>query len=263
MALIVVAALLVPFAGWSWWQPAIIVGGWLVARLARIDRLLRGWDAYAAGVVATGWLANDAGPWACALAFGAAAVAIAVIHLLRTRRLSAFVVTLCAAGLIAGIAGGLGYDIQQRNTAEQQRQQAEQQQRFEAADALPHTPNEVLLALVGAIAKNAPLRGCPLFSPTAAAQFANSIGAPNCATAVGQLATRVTDHDRYNSPFVPGSALSASGGEHVVADGCELDWSGVLGDRDAPPPGPRVGRLELERQQQIGYLIVSYTACQR
>lgn len=111
--------------------------------------------------------------------------------------------------------------------------------------------------LVGRIAKR-DAEVCEFFTPQGRAEFAAAAGVADCPAAVAKLAGQVTDAQRYGNPLATGTPEKIGPGGKVLVDGCSMEWP-----PGGPVPGPKVGRLTLEKPPggDIGYLIAGYKPC--
>lgn len=141
----------------------------------------------------------------------------------------------------------------------QQQVQTSQEQQIERASFLPRAPLLVLLAVMRSVAELTPERGCPLFSSTAAAQWAAASAVTSCEAAFTRLHAQVTDPVSYRAADVPEDAYGS--GILTLVTGCTVSWTSPFSAATLPTPGPRVGTMRLELQTGGGYLITDYQQC--
>lgn len=140
-----------------------------------------------------------------------------------------------------------------------QQAQASGQQQVERAQLLPRSPLLVLVAVMRSVAELAPERGCPLFSTTAAAQFAAAAGTTSCDAAFVAWHAQVADPTSYRAGDVPEDAYGT--GTVTTVTGCTVSWTAPSSAAATPSPGPRVGTMRVELQPGGGYLITDYQPC--
>jgi hypothetical protein len=89
---------------------------------------------------------------------------------------------------------------------------------------------------------NGSATGCALFSPTAAQQFAENFGAPDCPSAIDKLHTRVTSAIDYASTGQRSPEVYL--GDTMTISSCEIK----------PEGGPALGRFILQRTNDKWYI---------
>ena len=152
--------------------------------------------------------------------------------------------------------------------AEQQQAQAadaQQQAQLNLSRVLPPSPVDAVSTWVDMIGNGTPAAAglaCLMFSPAAAIEFAAVNHAAGCAQAVTQLHRQVTDPNSYESDLtVPDSSWTAQG-DRAEVNGCAVDWTGFFTETpDTAAPGPRPGRMSMQRLYGNGWLITSYGGC--
>lgn len=236
------AALLWPFAAWSWWPWAAGVGVLVVLRLLRLDRLLRGWVWHVGGLVVVAGLMLSTGPWAWALAVSIGVLLAGLVQLPLWR--------LAAAGLAMCLVSGTGFGISQHRTAEQVAAQQAQTQAQNRGQLGAPRPAAVLPVLLTTIARGDAGAVCDtLLAPPARAAFA--AGRPDCPAAVRSLAALVVDADAYAEADAP----STRRGAELDVDACRLAWPG-------PAAGPQLGRLTIGRADAgPTYVVTAFRPC--
>lgn len=245
LGVVAAALLLWPFAGWSWipWLAGLVV--LVLLAVLRLDRLLRGWTWHVAGLAVVAGLMVSSSPWAWAVA---ASIGVLVAGLLR---LPAW--HLAAVGAVLCVASGAALAFSTYETREQAA--AAQTARNESDRGLYGAPRPqgVLPILLGRIAADSPGAVCDnLMAAATHAAFAASVGQPDCAAAVRQIATQVTDPGEYADAEAP----SVEQGDGIVVDACALTWDG------AAPAGPPLGRLTVGRAPNgPTYVVTAFAPC--
>jgi hypothetical protein len=170
---------------------------------------------------------------------------------------------LVAVGAVISAVCGTGVAWQRVDHAQaaavQQQVQASGQQQVERAQLLPRSPLLVLVAVMRSVAEATPERGCPLFSSTAAVQWATAAGTTSCDAAYLALHAQVSDPTSYRAGDVPEDAYGT--GTLTMVTGCTVSWSSPFSAAATPSPGPRVGTMRLELQPGGGYLVTDYQPC--
>ncbi|HEY0574293.1 MAG TPA: hypothetical protein VGD73_09330 [Pseudonocardia sp.] len=252
LVLLVAVGLLWPFAGWSWWPWVGGLGVLILLYLLRLDRLLFGWAPHLAGLVTVVLMAARSDPWAWGLAGGIAVLGVGVARLPDRRLL------VVGAGLV--LLFGLGYGVAHFRTAQQRQAEQAQESARQASNVMAIAPELLLRAVARGIAAGDARTTCDLLGSPASDQLAGSVGTPDCAAAVRQLATQVRDPGAYASPLLPPTALAKQPGATgqsgtATLDGCQAKWPG-------PDPGPKLGRFSLRQfQQSDRYLVTGYSSC--
>ncbi|HEX4247365.1 MAG TPA: hypothetical protein VH008_05820 [Pseudonocardia sp.] len=253
LVLLAAIGLLWPFADWSWWPIVAGLGVLVLLYLLRLDRLLLGWAPHLAGLVVVVLMAARSDPWAWGLAAGIAVLGVGVARLPDRR------VLVVGAGLV--LVFGLAYAVAHYRTAQQRQADQARSDTQQANNVLAIAPELLPRVLARGIATGDGRTTCDLLGTPAGAQFASAAGAPDCASAVRQLAGQVVDPQAYASPRLPGGALTKVPGPPGqpgtgTLDACQLSWA--AGGR----PGPPLGRFTLRQfEQGDRYLITGYTPC--
>ncbi len=245
VGLVIVAAalLLWPFAELSWIPWLIGFVALILIRLLRLDGVLRGWDVHLAGVVVIAGLMITTTPWAWALA---ASIGLLIAGL---ARLPAW--RLAALGAAACLLAGAGYvwsNVQREEQAAAAYAPVQEQSRQNQGAT---RPNGVLPILLNRIAQGSPDAICTnLLAPHARAQFAASVGQPDCDAAVRALSAQVTDARRYADADAPGELI----GNGSIVDACTLEWG-------PNPAGPQIGHLTITAVAPSRYLVTDFRPC--
>jgi hypothetical protein len=245
LGIVAAALLLWPFAGWFWipWLAGLAV--LVLIGLLRLDRLLGGWAWHVGGLAVVAGLMLRTGPWDWALA-AALGVLLAGLVQLPWWRLAAVGAVLC---VLAGVGWGIDrYRDAQAEVA--QEAQTSMQNRGQLRVARANLVLQVVLSSVGR-GDVGPVCDSLLAEP-ARAPFAAAVGAPDCATAVHSLATRVDDAAMY----ARGRAPSAAAGDGLTVDACRLTWpTGAV-------PGPQLGILTVGREgTETTYVVTAFRPC--
>jgi hypothetical protein len=254
LVLLAAIGLLWPFADWSWWPIVAGLGVLIVLYLLRLDRLLLGWAPHLAGLVVVVLMAARSDPWAWGLAAGIAVLGVGVARLPDRR------VLVVGAGLV--LVFGLAYGVAHYRTAQQRQADQAHAAGQQASNVLAIAPELLPRVLARGIATGDGRTTCDLLGAPAGAQFASAAGAPDCASAVRQLAGQVVDAQAYASPRLPPGALTKVPGAPGqpgtgILDGCQASWGAA-----ASRPGPPLGQFTLRQfEQGDRYLITGYTPC--
>lgn len=245
LGIVAAALLLWPFAGLSWIPWLAGLATLVLLAVLRLDRLLSGWVWHVGGLVVVAGLMVSTTPWAWALA---ASIGVLVAGLFR---LPAW--RLAAVGAVLCLASGTGFLF----ATYESREEAESAQaaRNETDRGLygAQRPQGVLPLVLGRVAANSPGAVCDnLLTEATHAAFAASVGAPDCATAVGILAAQVADPRDYADADAP----SREQGEGVVVDACSMTWSG------STSAGPQLGLLTVGRAPDgPSYVVTGFAPC--
>jgi F0F1-type ATP synthase membrane subunit c/vacuolar-type H+-ATPase subunit K len=226
------------------------LGALALLYLLRLDRLLRGWAPHLAGLVTVVLMAARSDPWAWGLAAGLAMLGVGLARLPDWR--------LLVAGLAVSAVFGAGYGITHYRTASEQRADQASAARAQSTNVMATSPELLIMSLANSIAGADAPTVCALLGSPAREQFSVSVGAPDCASAVGSLAAQVVNPQAYRGTQLRAGAV-VKHGDTATVDGCQATWavapSGLA-------PGPRLGRFELRRYQGGDrYLVVGYTPC--
>lgn len=115
-----------------------------------------------------------------------------------------------------------------------------------AAPTFSPTPREAVRAFHQYLGYNDP-KACTMLNETAKHQFAESVGAADCAAARESIATRVTDRNLYSNPVFSGKPPADAAGP-VVIDSCSITASG----------GPALGTFTVGRERDNAWRITGY-----
>ncbi|RSM75382.1 hypothetical protein DMH04_38570 [Kibdelosporangium aridum] len=115
---------------------------------------------------------------------------------------------LLLAAVIAAVAWGCSYLREVFNVAPQDDGLGVQGGAGPGAKQSPGRPNEVMYTLYDSIARGEATAACSSFSPTGAAAFAASYGAPDCPAAVAKLKPQVATLTRPPRIAIPQEATS-------------------------------------------------------
>ncbi|GAA4000871.1 hypothetical protein GCM10022247_21790 [Allokutzneria multivorans] len=257
LSLAITSLVLWPFTEWSWWPLAGALAFGFLVRILRLDQLLPGWSGIATLAVAAVWLVNITTGWSWAILIGLLVLALGVPRLPRFELLIIGVVL-----VVVGTIGAVWWRIGDEQVRAEQRAQ---DSAFLRVSGLPPTPVRALRALLAYIGKNDPGNGhpeapggaCGLLSPVARAEFAAANNAPDCTSAVRLLADKVTDPLRYPK-IIETQVKTRETGIAASLDACQIFWEPPMNGAPAGDPGPPLGRLELQKQMNAGWLIMSY-----
>jgi hypothetical protein len=196
--------------------------------------------------------------WAWLVVAGVALIAAAVATYPRLR----VAVPLAAAGLAAIVAATVALSVRHHQAAVAQQHQSQQQEQQYRAALLPQNPSETLTSLAGAISRNNTAAACLLFSANpqydSRPEFVRAVpGATSCPDAVTRLYQQVTDRSDYAGM----RQLADGSGPRFFVDGCHVSWGDPVNGTTGPDPGPRLGRLTVQKQDNGGYQIIHYEAC--
>lgn len=165
----------------------------------------------------------------------------------------------CVTPLVAGQVQAVA-ERHQAQTAD-----AQQQSQLNLSRVLPLSPVDAVstwVDMIGNGTPNAAGLACLMFSPTAAIEFAAANHAAGCAQAVAQFHGRVTDANIYESDLtVPDNSWVVQG-DRAEVSGCAVDWTGFFTETpDTATPGPRPGRMTMQRLYGNGWQVTDYRAC--
>lgn len=244
LGIVVAALLLWPFSGWSWipWLAGLAAA--VLLRLLRLDNVLRGWDWHLAGLVVVGGLVMSTGPWAWALAASIGVLLAGLVQLPRWK--------LAAAGGVLCLLSTGGFVVD--SSVEKSRLEAEKTETRLVVQGQFGAPrsNSMLPILLTAIARADVDGVCEnLLTESAALAFADSLGQPDCRSAVHVLSQRITDpyeYPRASAKQVP----IADGG--MMIDACNMSWS-------REPAGPQLGTLTVARTVGPTYFVTEFRPC--
>jgi hypothetical protein len=247
VVLLAAALLLWPFANWSWWPVVIGFGVLVVLYVSRLDRLLFGWAPHLAGLVAVVLMAARSDVWAWGLAVGLAVLGVGFTRWPERQVL--------AVGAALVVVFGAGYAIVHYRTATERHTEQARAAQAQATNVMAISPDLLVLALTNSIAGSDAPTACALLGGPAGGQLASSVRQPDCPSAVGALASRVTDASAYRAASLPAGSVTKRPDHTVTVDACRPRWP-------APAPGPPLGRFTL-RQYQGGdrYVVTGYAPC--
>jgi hypothetical protein len=117
----------------------------------------------------------------------------------------------------------------------------------EDSGELPEHAHDAVYDVYMFIASDHPDEACFIFNKAAQQQFAQSVGATTCETAITKLHSQLTDAEGYNNTSL--SQLPAVEGTTIVVSSCDFDVSG----------GPRLGTFTVTEQNK-GWEITDYAA---
>ncbi|PXY16478.1 hypothetical protein BAY59_38630 (plasmid) [Prauserella coralliicola] len=172
-----------------------------------------------------------------------------------------------ALGLAGVLGGGIAEFVVWANNRAAYEQAEQDQHDFAVARMRPDSGIGMMHALIRTVSEDDPQTGCWLFTPPAAAEFAQVVGAPDCPAAIHQLHGQITNARDFANATVPfGDSTDNRGGTEgggVRVSGCNMYTPvGILDE--GPPGGPKLGQLRLEKDPRFpsgGYLITGYTRC--
>ncbi|HEY9416220.1 MAG TPA: hypothetical protein VIQ30_15790 [Pseudonocardia sp.] len=250
VAILVAIALLWPFADWNWWPVVTGLGVLVLLYLLRLNWLLLGWAPHLAGLITVTLLLARTGPWVWGFAAGLAVLGFGLVRLPDWRPV--------AVGAALTAVFGIGYGVSQYRTGAEQAADAMQTVREQQIGVRAGPVELALFRLANGVAAGDPGVACGVLGPAAGANFAAAVRAPDCSAAVRALSGQVTDRARYADGYsaaggLPrGGLVTPFGAQTAVVDGCTA--------RSSAAAGPRLGRLELKREQ-AGYVVVGYRPC--
>lgn len=247
VAILVAIGLLWPFADWNWWPVVVGVGVLVLLYLLRLNWLLLGWAPHLAGLVTVALLLARTGPWAWGFAAGLAVLGYGLVRLPDWR--------VAAVGLVLTVASGAGYTVSQYRTDAQVAAESTARTQEQQAAVVGGPAELALSRLANGIAADDPGVACGILGPSAAAQFAAAVGAPDCAGAVHTLAGRVGDKagyvDGYTYRLPAGVVVKQQ--TTASADGCRVPLRAGA--------GPPLGRLEMRRDKPSQFVVTGYRSC--
>jgi hypothetical protein len=218
LAVLAAAALLWPFAGFSWIPWLIGIAALVVLRLLRLDGPLRGWDIPLAGLAVVIGLMVSTGPWAWALA-GSIGILLAGLAQLPWWRLAAVGAVLC---VVSGIGFGLSLH-QDRIELEQVQARAGDPMRIQLGET---RAARVLPAILTAVQQDDAEPVCRLLTPPAEAQLLGAVGTSSCPDAVAELHRRASGVPASDEKGLPQPQASPDG---WVVDACSTTWASAAG----------------------------------
>ena len=176
---------------------------------------------------------------------------------------------LATAGLVLslGCAAALVVGEIQAVAAQHEHEGAELHQELHQMflQELPTSPANVTQGLVVLIGQGTPAAAqaaCTLFSLTAAAQLAAANHTATCAQAITRLQRQVIDGREYINDLTVPDDQWTDGLTRADMDECAVTWTGQFtGTPDTVDPGPKPGRMTMERQEGYGWLITQYQPC--
>ncbi|GDY29378.1 hypothetical protein [Gandjariella thermophila] len=261
---ILAAAVLWPLAGFPVIPVAVAVAVLLVARilLGFLPGFLRRRRTLVLSAVLLAldlYLVTLVSVWAWLIVAGVALIAGGIAAYPRLP----VAVPLGAAGLAAIVTATVALSIEHHQAAVAEQQQSRQEQQEHQAALLPANPSETLTALATYIARGNATAACLLFSANpqqdARPEFVHAVaGATSCPDAVARLHQQVTDQNEYPEMRPP---AESTGGSTPVIDGCQASWDDPTSGAAVPAPGPKLGRLTVQKQGGGGYQIVHYEPC--
>ncbi|MDT7578987.1 MAG: hypothetical protein QOK35_251 [Pseudonocardiales bacterium] len=245
LGILAAALLLWPFAGWFWipWLAGLAV--LVLVGLLRLDRLLGGWSWHVGGLAVVAGLMLRTGPWDWALAAALGVLLAGLVQLPWWK--------LAAVGAVLSVLAGVGWGFDRYRDGQEKAAQDAQTSMQTRGQLRVVRPNLVLQVVLSAVGRGDAGPVCDsLLAAPARAPFAAAVGAPDCATAVRTLATRVDDAAMY----ARGRAPSTPAGDGLTVDACRLSWpAGVV-------PGPQLGVLTIGRQgAETTYVVMAFQPC--
>jgi hypothetical protein len=252
------------FANWTIWVLLPLIGGLILVRLAMplFPPAWRGWAGPALALVLVLFLMTETTVTASLVAFGVVVLLIAFGLRMASPTWARWVALGVAVAMIGG--GGIAEFVSWANNRSLATQADRDRRDLEIATTRPSSSIGALHLLVDAIVGNDPARGCWLFSPSGAADFASVVGGADCPAAVhtlhGQLTGPPAAYFDVRVPYDDATPTDDSGVARVSA--CNM-FTRVAGD-EVPVPGLGLGQLRLEKDPRFpsgGYLITGYTRC--
>lgn len=130
------------------------------------------------------------------------------------------------------------------------------------APVLPTSPPAVLQLWMEAIAGGDGSRACSSMTEVARQHLATALAAPDCTSAITQLAAQVENPRTYLTYGYSSTTYlyPRRPQDPVVVDGCTVTWTNLV-DGQRPAPGPRPGRFELTSELGRGFTVTGWTRC--
>jgi hypothetical protein len=235
---------------WRSWGPWVAGFAFLVLlRLARLDKLLRGWDPHLAGLVVIAGLMLSTGPWAWALAASIGVLLAGLLQLPLWR--------LAVLGFVLCMGSGIGFGLsinQERQQVEAEREVTSQQNQAQIAEEA----GQILRILDQTITGSQPDPEllCSILAPDAEAQLAAAVRAADCPAATVALYDRLRGQEvgrPTNAPLPEANRQPPPA--TMVLDGCERPWGRAV--------GPQLGRVDIQllNANQRTYIVSGFAPC--
>jgi hypothetical protein len=245
--------------GWLWG-----IGALVLVSLPGIRTLVSEQWAPVIGLAVTlGWLTSVTVLVQWGIAYGLGIVAVSVLTLFRRRLGWTQWVPYgaLAVGAALFVTSTIVAIVQGVHRADDLAAQYAADHDLQVAKLRPDNPRAMVFALVDAVMKTDATRGCFLFDPTAAAQFAAAHHVPDCPAALAAIRTQVTyPRDWQNNLWIPSDAEAHPAPGMATLDACRLTFDSAIFDYH-PNPGPQLGRFTLASQYGVGWLITGYQGC--
>jgi hypothetical protein len=217
----------------------------VLVALLRLDRVLHGWSWHLGGVAVVVGLMLNTEPWDWALAASLGILLAGLVQLPWWY--------LAAVGAVLCVLSGVGWGVDRYRDAQEAAAQEAQTQIESRERNQMSRPTRVLPVLLRAVGRGDVGPVCSgLLSEPAQLAFAAAAGAPDCPSAVRQLAAQVSDPAAYGRGRAPSTAV----GDGLSVDGCRLTWP------SGAQPGPQLGVLMVGRLgTETTYVVTAFQAC--
>lgn len=259
------ALVLWAFADWTWW---VLLPLFVASVLSRVvfSLFFSAWQEWAGSVVLVAvilFLTTWSSGWALWIAIGVALLGVAWgLRLVSPKWLRWVALGL---GLVLALTGSTVEFVTWANGRAERERMDQLSHDLDVAKMRPTSGVGMFWGLVRSVSEDDPRWGCWYFSPEAAQQFADVVGAPDCPAAFHKLHGQITDKRSYVNAQIPTTdSHYPDKGEPAWASGCNLaTTTGIL--ESGPPGGPLLGVIRLDKDPRFngagGYLITSYTPC--
>jgi hypothetical protein len=259
--LAVAAVVLWGFADWTWW---VLLPLFVTSVLSRVvfSLFFSAWQEWAGSVVLVAtilFLTTWSSGWVLWIALGVALLGVAWgLRLVSPKWLRLVALGL---GVVLALTGTTVVFVTWANGRAERERQDQLSRDFAVAKMRPDSGVGMFRGLVRSVSEDDPKWGCRYFTPEAAQQFADVVGAQDCPTAFHKLHGQITDKRSYLNAQIPvEDSHYPQKGEPAWAAGCNLQTL-----ENGPPGGPMLGVIRLDTDPRFrgagGYLITSYTPC--
>ncbi|MFD8498015.1 hypothetical protein [Amycolatopsis sp. NPDC059657] len=251
-------------SNWEMWGWVYGIGVIIVLALPGMRKIVpEAWSPLIALIVVMCWLTSVTEVVQWGIAYGLGILAVSIANLVRKRfswgEWVPYATLAIGAGLFVtsttvAIVNGVHHsdDLAAQYAADHE---------YQVAKLRPRSPRGVVSGLMSAAVQDDPKRGCFLFDPTSAAQFAAAHGAPDCTAAIGHLRSLVQyPKDWINNMWIPADAEAFPSKNLARLDACRLTFDSALFDYH-PNPGPQLGKFTMTQQYGQGWLVTAYEPC--
>jgi hypothetical protein len=206
------------------------------------------------------YLISQVSVWAWLIAAGIALIAGGVAAYPRLP----VAVPLGVAGLAAIVSASVALAVEHHQAAVAEQHQSRQEEQTHQAALLPPYPSDTLASLARNITQGNATAACLLFSANpqqdARPEFIRAVaGATSCPDAVARLRQQIANPAEYPNMRLDPDASTT--GLQPVINGCQAYWGDPVAGTSIPDPGPKLGRLTVQKQDGGGYQIIHYQAC--